>query len=122
MLEDAGRNHNAVTCVDTVVSNESRHFADDGHVVLLNQLRHLLRVGHPLVPPHRNVHSFGLPPSHRGRGDQPRLKSYNAATLASIGTRRITQMSDVRNVLGELPPRTPSPRSSQNPPSTHSGE
>ena len=28
-----------------------------------------------------------------GRGDQPHLKLYNATTLASIGTRRITQMS-----------------------------
>jgi hypothetical protein len=60
-----------------------------------------------LVAPHRNVHSFGLPPSHRGRTDQPRLKLYNAARLASIGARRITQMSDIRNVLGELLPRTP---------------
>jgi hypothetical protein len=28
----------------------------------------------------------------RGRGDQPRLKLYNATTLATIGTRRITQL------------------------------
>src|SRR5215207_5226396 len=66
MLEDAGRNHHAVSGIDTVVSHKSRHFADDGHVVLLNQLRHLLGVGHALVAPHCNVHSFSLPPSHTG--------------------------------------------------------
>src|SRR5215217_8028568 len=114
MLEDADRNHYAVPGVDTVVSHESRHLADDGHVVLLDQLRHLSRVGHALVAPHRNVQSFGLPPSHRGRGNQPCLKLINAATLAVIGARRITQMSDIRNVLGELLPRTPSTRRSQN--------
>src|SRR5215217_3747477 len=92
MLKDAGRNHYAVPCVDPVVSHESRHLADDGHKALIHKLRHLLRVGHALVASHCNVHSFGLPPSHNGRGDQPSLKSYNAATLASIGTRRITQM------------------------------
>src|SRR5215212_11846085 len=95
MLKDAGRNYYAVPGLDTVVSNESRHLADDGHVVLLNQLRHLLRVGDALVAPHRNVHSFRVPPSHRGRADQPRLQSYNAATLASICTRCIPQMSDL---------------------------
>src|SRR5215213_1896056 len=118
MLEDAGRNHNPVPGVDTVVSYESRHFADDGHVVLLDQLRHLLRVAHAIVPSNRKVHSFGLPPSHiEGGVNRPCLKSYNAATLASIGTRRIPQMSDIRNVLGELLPRTPSTRSSENYPS-----
>src|SRR5215211_1413174 len=122
MLEDAGRNHHAVPGVDTVVSHEPRHFADDGHVVLLNQLPHLLRVGDALVAPHRNVHRFGLPPSYRGRADQPCLKLINAATLASIGAWRITQMSDIRNVLGELLPRTPSTRRSQNFTSTHYGE
>src|SRR5215212_1472761 len=100
VLEDAGRNHNPVTCVDTVVSNEARHFADDGHEALIDQLRHLLRFAHAIVPSNRNVHSFGLPPSHIEDGvNRPRLKSYNAATLASIGTRRIPQMSDIRNVL-----------------------
>jgi hypothetical protein len=28
-------------------------------------------------------------------GDQPHLKLYNATTLASVGSRRITQMSDL---------------------------
>src|SRR5215213_3308162 len=85
MLEDADRNHYAVPGLDTIVSNESRHLADDGHVVLLNQLRHLLGVGDALVAPHRNVHSFGLPPSHRGRDSSaPPNKSNNAATLSSI--------------------------------------
>jgi hypothetical protein len=37
----------------------------------------------------------------------------NAATLAVIGARRITQMSDIRNVLGELR-RITLPRSSVN--------
>src|SRR5829696_845629 len=50
-----------------------------------------------------------------GRDDRPRLKLYNAATLASIGTQRITQMSDIRNFLGELLPRTYT-RSSQKAP------
>src|SRR5215213_5975171 len=114
MLKYAGRNHNPVTCVDPVVSNESRHFADDGHEALIDQLPRLLGVAHALVAPHRNVHSFGLPPSHiEGGVNRPRLKSYNAATLASIGTRPIPQMSDIRNVLGELLPRTPSTRSSE---------
>src|SRR3954470_15286502 len=101
MLEDAGRNHHAVPGVDPVVSYEPRHFADDGHEALLDQLPRLLRVAHALVAPHGNVHSFGLPPSHRGRGHRPRPKSYNAATLASNGTRRITQMRDIRTFLGE---------------------
>src|SRR5918994_5313470 len=52
-----------------------------------------------------------------GRGDQPHLKLYNKATLASIGGRRIPQLSDIRNFLGELL-RTPSIRSSQNSSST----
>src|SRR5215212_6425738 len=107
MLKDAGRNHHAVPGVDPVISHESRHFADDGHETLIDQPPRLSRVGHALVAPHRNVHSFGLPPSHRGRGHRPRPKSYNAATLASIGTRRIAQMSDIRNFLVELLPRTP---------------
>src|SRR5918998_1169066 len=58
VLKDAGRNYYAVPGVDQVVSHKSRHFADDGHKALLGHLRHLLRVGHALVPPHRNVHSF----------------------------------------------------------------
>src|ERR671916_956446 len=72
VLKDAGCNHYAVAGVDQVVSYESRHFADDGHKAFLAHLRHLLRVAHALVAPHRNVHSFSLPPSHRGRGDRPR--------------------------------------------------
>src|SRR5918995_5458798 len=85
MLKDAGRNHHAVAGVDTVVSHESGHLADDGHVVLLDQLRHLSRVGHALVAPHRNVHRFGLPPSHRGRADQTRLKLMNGANCEGLG-------------------------------------
>src|SRR5918993_4985884 len=88
MFEDADPNQYAVSGVDCVVSHEPRHFADDGHKALLGHLCHLLGVAHALVAPHRNVHSFGLPPSHRGRADRPRPKSYNAATLASNGTRR----------------------------------
>src|SRR5829696_3864865 len=107
MLEDAGRNHDAVPGVDPVVSHEPRHFADDGHEALIDQLPRLLGVAHALVAPHGNVHRFGLPPSHRGRGHRPRPKSYNAATVTSIGTRRITQMGDIRTFLGELLPRTP---------------
>src|SRR5215218_10365502 len=57
MLEDARRNHNPVPGVDPVVSHEPRHFADDGHEALIDQLPHLLRVGHALVAPHGNVHS-----------------------------------------------------------------
>ena len=38
MLEDAGRNHNPVTGVDEVVSDESRHLADDGNKALIDQL------------------------------------------------------------------------------------
>src|SRR5215203_3210844 len=67
MLKDAGCNHYAVAGVDQVVSYESRHFADDGHKALLGHLRHLLGVGHALVAPHCNVHSFSLPPLKRGR-------------------------------------------------------
>ena len=36
----------------------------------------------------------------------PRPKSYNAATLAGIGTRRITKMGYIRDVLGNRSPRT----------------
>src|ERR687894_3262523 len=67
MLEDAGRNYYAVSGVDQVPSHESRHLADDGHKALLGHLPHLLRVGHALVAPHCNVHSFSLPPLERGR-------------------------------------------------------
>src|SRR5918998_6142481 len=67
MLEDAGRNYYAVPGVDTVVSNESRQLADDGHEALLGHLPHLLRVGDALVAPYGNVHSFSLPPLARGR-------------------------------------------------------
>src|SRR5215211_8104954 len=62
MLKDANCNHYAVAGVDPVVSHESRHFADDGHKALLGHLPHLVRVGHALVAPHCNVHSFTLPP------------------------------------------------------------
>src|SRR5829696_8733594 len=83
MLKDANPDHYAVPGVDKVVSHESRQFADDGHKAFLAHLRHLLRVTHALVAPYCNVHPFSLPPSHRGRADQARLKLYNAATLAS---------------------------------------
>src|SRR5215212_10240497 len=109
MLKDACRNHHAVAGVDTVVSHESRHSADEGHVVLLNQLRHLLGVSHALVSAHCNVHSFGLPPSHRGRADRPRLELMNGANCEGLG-----YLEQLR--------RTPSTRSSQNFPSTYSGE
>src|SRR5215211_5883153 len=62
MLKDAGRHYYAVAGVDPVVSDEPRHFADDGHEAFLGHLPHLLRVGHALVAPHCNVHSFTLPP------------------------------------------------------------
>src|SRR5215211_7216788 len=67
MLKDAGRNYDAVAGVDVIVSHESRHFADDGHKALIDQLRHLLGVTHTLEPPHHSVHSFSLPPPKRGR-------------------------------------------------------
>src|SRR5215217_1016321 len=79
VLEDAGRNYYAVPGVDPVVSYKSRHFADEGHKALIDQLHHLLRVGDALVAPHRNIHRSRLPPSHRGRGHRTRLKWYNAA-------------------------------------------
>src|SRR5215208_1883958 len=95
VLKDAGRNCYAVAGVDQVVSHEPRHSADDGHKAFLGHLRHLLRVGNALEAPHCNVHSFSLPPLARGQGDQPRLKFYNAATLASMATKRITHLSDI---------------------------
>src|SRR5215207_1518448 len=58
VLKDAGRNHYPVPGVDKVVSHESRHFADDGYKALLHLPPHLARVGHTLVAPYRNVHSF----------------------------------------------------------------
>src|SRR5918998_2324146 len=92
MLKDACRNHYAIASVDPVVSDEPRHFADEGHKALLDQLARLLGVGNTVVSAHCNVHSSNLPPSHRGRGDQPHLKLINAPTLANIGIRRITQL------------------------------
>src|SRR5919199_1554886 len=68
MLKDARRNYYAIPGVDIVVSHESRHFADDGQEALFDQLHHPFRVGNALVAPHRNVHRFGLPPSHREGG------------------------------------------------------
>src|SRR5215207_4251302 len=68
VLKDADPNHYSVPSVDCVVSHKSRQFADDGHKAFLGHLCHLLRVTHALEPPHCNVHSFSLPPSHRGRG------------------------------------------------------
>src|ERR687897_3812727 len=82
MLKDAGRNHYAIAGVDPIVSDEPRYFADEGHKALLDQLARLLRVGNTIVSAHCNVHSSNLPPSHRGRGDQPHLKLINATTLA----------------------------------------
>src|SRR5215213_10688544 len=67
MLKDAGRNCYAISGVDQVVSHKSGDLADDGHKALLGHLHHLLRVSDALEPPHRSVHSFRLPPSHRGR-------------------------------------------------------
>src|SRR5215208_3892882 len=58
VLKDAGRNHHAVPSVDPVVSHESGDFADDGYKALLHLAPCLARVGHALVPPYRNVHSF----------------------------------------------------------------
>src|SRR5919202_2507381 len=58
VLKDAGRNHHPVPGVDKVVSYESGHFADDGYKALLHQARYLAGVGHALVAPYRNVHSF----------------------------------------------------------------
>src|SRR5919112_5427586 len=58
VFKDAGRNHNPVPGVDKVVSYESRHFTDDGHEALLHLAPYLARVGHALVAPYRNVHSF----------------------------------------------------------------
>src|SRR5215208_465448 len=72
VLKDADPNQYAVPGVDCVVSHKSRQFADDGHKAFLGHLCHLLRVSDALEPPYCNVHSFSLPPSHRGRGDQPR--------------------------------------------------
>src|SRR5918995_5295012 len=72
MLKDACRNHYAIPSVDPVVSDESRYFADEGHEALIDQLPRLLGVGNTVVSAHSNVHSSSLPPSHRGRGDQPR--------------------------------------------------
>src|SRR5919202_2783194 len=85
MLKDADRDHYAVLGVDRVVGHKPRHFADDGHKALIDQLRHLLGVGDALVAPHRNVHralAYLLLP--RGRGDQraPPRVLYKAATLA----------------------------------------
>src|SRR5215204_1478827 len=58
VLKDAGRNHYAVSGVDPVVSHESGDFADNRYKALIHQARHLFRVGHALVAPYRNVHSF----------------------------------------------------------------
>src|SRR5215213_11493685 len=99
VLEDAGCNCYAVPGVDQVVSHESGHFADDGHKALLGHLHHLLRVSDALEAPHCSVHSFRLLLISKGGARQPRLKLYNATMLASIGTWRITQMSDIRNFL-----------------------
>src|ERR671911_588208 len=85
MLKDAGCNNYAVPGVDQVVSQKSRHFADDGHKAFLGHLRHLLRVTHTLVTPHCNVHRFSLPPSHRGRDSSAPPKSADVLTLATIG-------------------------------------
>src|SRR5215217_1643131 len=80
MLKDAGCNHYSVPGVDKVVSNESRHLADDGHKVLCH-LRHLLRVSHALEAPHCNVHSFSLPPLKRGGTRRPRLELINVPSV-----------------------------------------
>src|SRR5215208_5717180 len=58
VLKDAGRNHHPVPGVDPVVSHEPRHFADDGYKALIHQAPCLARVGHAVVAPYRNVHSF----------------------------------------------------------------
>src|SRR5918994_1014472 len=82
MLKDACRNHYPVSCVDPVVSDEPLYFADEGHEALIDNPPRFARVGHTLVAPYRNVHSFNLPPSSRGRGDQPHLLLDNVTTLA----------------------------------------
>src|ERR687890_2536325 len=82
MLKDAGRNHNPVAGVDPIVSDEPRYFADEGHEALIDNPPRFARVGHTLVAPYRNVHSFNLPPSSRGRGDQSHLLLDNVTTLA----------------------------------------
>src|ERR671921_966523 len=87
MLKDAGRNHYAIPGVDPIVSDEPRYFADEGHKALLDQLPRLLRVGNTIVSAHCNVHSSSLPPSHRGRGDQPR-QSANVPSVKSCKGRR----------------------------------
>src|SRR5215212_4218998 len=58
VLKDAGRNHYAIPGADHVVSHETWHFADHGYKALIHQARCLARVGHALVAPYRNVHSF----------------------------------------------------------------
>src|ERR687890_427885 len=104
MLKDAGRNYYAVAGVDPVVSDEPRHFADDGHEAFLGPLPHLLRVGHTLVAPHRNVHSSSLPPSHRGRDQgKPRRESINVPSVQGYeGWRNFGEAA--RKSPGERPP------------------
>src|SRR5215204_4038700 len=81
VLKDADPNHYAVAGVECVVSHKSRQFADDGHKAFLGHLGHLLRVSDALEPPHCNVHSFSLPPSHRGRGRPARVKLINVSSV-----------------------------------------
>src|ERR687893_591194 len=88
----------------------------------IDQQPHLLGAAHALVSAHSNIHRSSLPPSHRGRGDDPAQSRTTPPKLANIGTRRITQMSDFRNFLGELLPRTPLRRSSRNFYPRHFGE
>src|SRR5918993_3654586 len=117
MLKDASRNCYAVPGVDRVVSHESRHFADDGHKDLIDQLRHPLRVSRALVAPHCNVHSFSPPPKRGRDPSAPLCYATQSSMKGYKGRRNFLELRqhEVR--------RTPSRRSSsQNSPSTHSGE
>src|SRR5215212_6972838 len=98
MLKDAGRNYYAVPGVAQGVTHESRHLADDGHKALIHKPRHFARVRHTLVPPHRNVHSFCLPPF------RPAQRNWRA----TLCTTCMVPSTEVRREL----PRTPLPGTS----------
>src|SRR5919112_1085453 len=102
MLKDACRNHNPVSCVDPIVSDEPRYFADEGHKALLYQLPSLLRVGNTIVSAYCNVHSSRLPPSHRGRGDQPRQSANEPSVKGCKGRRNFLERRFWAN-FGESP-------------------
>src|SRR3712207_2565100 len=58
VLKDAGRKHHTFSGIDEVVRHEPRHFTNNGQKALIHVPDHFARVGHALVAPHRNVHSF----------------------------------------------------------------